>query len=46
MLFQVVTSLSPANGRPIARVRTGTVQDYEACIKASQEAWQVKPTKA
>jgi len=38
---EVVTSLSPANGRPIARVRTGTVQDYEACIKASQEAWQV-----
>jgi len=38
---EVVTSLSPANGQPIARVRTGTLQDYEGCIKASEEAWQV-----
>jgi len=37
----VVTSLSPANGRPIAHVRTGNLQDYESCVKAAEEAWQV-----
>ena len=38
---QVVTSLCPANGKPIAQVTTGNLEDYEACVKAAQEAWQV-----
>ena len=37
----MVTSLSPANGRPIAQVRTGNLADYEGCVAAAQEAWQV-----
>ena len=35
-----MTSLSPANGQPIARVVTGTVEDYDACVRACEEAWQ------
>jgi len=38
---EVVTSLCPANGQPIAQVRTGNLQDYEDCVKAAEEAWQV-----
>jgi hypothetical protein len=30
-----------ATGRPIARVRNGNLQDYEDCVLAAQEAWQV-----
>jgi len=37
---EIVTSLSPANGQPIARVVTGTVEDYDACVRACEEAWQ------
>jgi hypothetical protein len=33
--------MCPANSRPIARVRTGNLQDYEDCFLAAQEAWQV-----
>jgi hypothetical protein len=33
--------MCPANSRPIARVRTGNLQDYEDCVRAAQEAWQV-----
>jgi hypothetical protein len=35
------TSMCPANSRPIALVRTGNLQDYEHCVLAAQEAWQV-----
>jgi len=38
---EVMTSLCPANGRPIAKVITGTAQDYESCVTAAEEAWQV-----
>jgi len=38
---ETVTSLCPANNRPIARVTTGTVADYDACVVAAEEAWQV-----
>jgi len=38
---EVVTSLCPANGKPIASVTTGTLTDYEGCVKAAEEAWQV-----
>ena len=36
-----MTSLCPANGQPIAKVVTGTVADYDSCVKACEEAWQV-----
>jgi len=36
-----VTSLCPANGRPIARVTTGNLTDYASCVTAAEEAWKV-----
>lgn len=36
-----VTSISPVNNRPIADVVLGTVEDYEQCVGASIDAWQV-----
>jgi hypothetical protein len=33
--------MCPANSRPIARARTGNLQDYEDCVLAAQESWQV-----
>ncbi|KAK3858063.1 hypothetical protein Pcinc_014684 [Petrolisthes cinctipes] len=38
---EVVTSMCPANKRPIAQVQQGTVADLDECIRASQEAWQL-----
>ncbi|XP_043199394.1 alpha-aminoadipic semialdehyde dehydrogenase-like [Amphibalanus amphitrite] len=38
---EVVTSICPANNKPIAQVRTASPEDYQETIKASQEAWQV-----
>ncbi|XP_023349089.1 putative aldehyde dehydrogenase family 7 member A1 homolog [Eurytemora carolleeae] len=38
---EIVTSICPSNGRPIAAVRTGNLQDYEDCVKQAQEAWKV-----
>jgi len=38
---EVVTSLCPANGKPIAQVTTGTVQDYNTCVEEAQKAWKV-----
>lgn len=38
---EVVTSLCPSNGKPIAEVVTGTKQDYEACITEAQKAWKI-----
>merc|ERR1719489_699804 len=37
---EVVTSLCPANGRPIAKVQQGNLADYEECVQAAQQAWQ------
>ena len=37
-----MTSICPSNGRPIASVTTGNLQDYEDCVKEAQEAWKVK----
>lgn len=34
----IVTSISPINDKPIAKVIEGTVQDYEEVIGASKEA--------
>ena len=39
--LQKVTSLSPANGKPIADVITGTRQDYDNCVVEAQKAWKV-----
>ena len=39
--MQVVTSVCPANGEPIARVVTGSLVDYRRCVAAAEEAWQV-----
>nr|CAD7440101.1 unnamed protein product [Timema bartmani] len=40
IFIQVVTSISPASGQIIAEVATGNEADYDACVSASQEAWQ------
>ena len=40
------TSVNPHDNRPIARVRTGSTEDYESCIKAMQaekERWMLTP---
>jgi aldehyde dehydrogenase family 7 protein A1 len=37
--LQVVTSVCPANGRIIAKVRTGNISDYGRCVEAAQHAW-------
>ncbi|XP_039292847.1 alpha-aminoadipic semialdehyde dehydrogenase [Nilaparvata lugens] len=36
---EVTTSICPANGKAIAEVQQGSVQDYEKCIEAAQNAW-------
>lgn len=38
---EVVTSMCPANGRPIAQVTTASLEDYNKCVTAAGEAWQV-----
>jgi len=38
---EVVSSLCPVTSEPIAAVRTGNLQDYEDCVTAAEEAWQV-----
>lgn len=38
--LQVVKSICPANGQVIAEVQEGTVQDYEKCVQAAEDAWQ------
>jgi len=38
---ETVTSLCPANGKPIAEVATGTKEDYEKCVVEAQKAWKV-----
>ena len=35
-----MTSLCPANGKPIAEVVTGTKDDYEKCVVEAQKAWK------
>ncbi|XP_048583838.1 alpha-aminoadipic semialdehyde dehydrogenase [Nematostella vectensis] len=37
---EVVTSICPSNGQPIARVQQGSVQDYDATVKLAKEAWK------
>lgn len=40
---ELLTSYNPTTGKPIARVRQATGDEYEACLKAMEEgkkAWQ------
>lgn len=37
---QVITSICPANGLPIASVTQGTVSDYNAAVSAASKAWE------
>ncbi|XP_069670596.1 putative aldehyde dehydrogenase family 7 member A1 homolog isoform X1 [Periplaneta americana] len=37
----VLTSVCPANGKAIAKVRSGNASDYSRCVQAAQEAWKV-----
>lgn len=36
-----MTSICPANGRPIAEIQQGDKSDYEECVKAAQDAWKI-----
>lgn len=38
---ELTTSVCPANNQPIAKVVQGNADDYEKCIEASKEAWNV-----
>ncbi|RWS30234.1 aldehyde dehydrogenase-like protein [Leptotrombidium deliense] len=38
---KTIKSICPANGKPIAEVVTGTLDDYETAVKATQAAWQI-----
>lgn len=38
---EVIESICPANGQPIARVRQGSLADYEKIIQSTKEAWHV-----
>ncbi|ODN00945.1 putative aldehyde dehydrogenase family 7 member A1 [Orchesella cincta] len=37
---EVVTSVNPANGKPIAQVVQGTLQEYNATVDKSNQAWR------
>ncbi|BES96041.1 Aldehyde dehydrogenase [Nesidiocoris tenuis] len=38
---EVVTSICPANGLPIATVQQGTIEDYNTARGRAEEAWQL-----
>ncbi|VVC96924.1 unnamed protein product [Leptidea sinapis] len=38
---QIIPSLSPASGKVIAEVQSGSPSDYESCAKAAQDAWHM-----
>lgn len=38
-VLQVITSVCPANGHEIAKVRAGSISDYNRCVEAAQQAW-------
>ena len=38
---ETITSVCPANNRPIAEVKSGNMADYESCVEAAEEAWKV-----
>uniref|UniRef100_A0A8C4RSU3 Alpha-aminoadipic semialdehyde dehydrogenase n=1 Tax=Erpetoichthys calabaricus TaxID=27687 RepID=A0A8C4RSU3_ERPCA len=38
---EVITTYCPANNEPIARVRQGSLQDYEETVQKAKEAWKI-----
>uniref|UniRef100_A0A0A9Z803 aldehyde dehydrogenase (NAD(+)) n=1 Tax=Lygus hesperus TaxID=30085 RepID=A0A0A9Z803_LYGHE len=38
---EIVTSICPSNGQPIADVRQGSLKDYETAAGRSREAWEL-----
>ncbi|KAK7794821.1 hypothetical protein R5R35_009389 [Gryllus longicercus] len=38
---EIITSLCPATGEPIAEIQQGSLQDYEKCIQEAQKAWHI-----
>lgn len=39
--FQVIQSICPSNGQVIAEVKEGSIADYEACVQATEKAWEI-----
>lgn len=39
VIFKVIQSICPSNGKIIAQVKEGTVSDYKSCTAASISAW-------
>ena len=39
--IQVTTSICPANNRPIADVKQGSVADYNATVEEARRAWEI-----
>lgn len=39
--LQTFTSICPANNRPIAQVTSGTNDEYDLCVEAAEEAWDI-----
>lgn len=37
----MVKSICPSNGEVIAEVKQGSVSDYQSCVKAAEDAWNV-----
>ncbi|CAH3188474.1 unnamed protein product [Porites evermanni] len=37
---EIVTSICPSNGQPIARVRQGSLDDYNETVKLAKDAWK------
>ncbi|XP_031563768.1 alpha-aminoadipic semialdehyde dehydrogenase-like [Actinia tenebrosa] len=37
---EVIASYCPSNNQPIARVRQGSLEDYNNCVKTAKEAWK------
>lgn len=36
---EVITSVCPASGHEIAKVRAGSISDYNRCVESAQQAW-------
>lgn len=39
LLIQIINSICPANGQPIASVVTGDVDDYEKTVRTTYDSW-------
>lgn len=36
-----MTSICPSNGKPIAEIQKGSLNDYNECVEAAKEAWKI-----